>query len=167
MPIPHAAVVIPCFPVYPFSTGSAETLYFRFGAPVAIAVESAMESIIIPIRPLIKFSTLSVSTTASGPGNIAPSLYTSLSMFTTAVSFGLLVRCGCPFWSMLPPEAHTHDITSFCAPFGGFKVRGMIHPHVVLLSLLSATASEVNWAQVVGGFPIPAFARSAVFVKRG
>ena len=48
-----------------------------------------MESIIIPIRPLIKFSTLSVSTTASGPGNMAPSLYTSLSMFTTAVRVGL------------------------------------------------------------------------------
>ena len=33
IPIPHEATVIPCFPLYPFSTGSAETEYFSLGPP--------------------------------------------------------------------------------------------------------------------------------------
>jgi len=56
--------------VNPSLAGIAEMLNFRSGLFLRISVTWASESIIMPTRPLVKFSTLSCSFMVKDPGAI-------------------------------------------------------------------------------------------------
>ena len=89
------------------------------------------------------------------------------SMYFSALITPGLVRFGLPSLSMLPPEAQTHDMTSFWTPLGSCKASGSTQPYWFFDGLVSFFASAKNSLLVVGGFVIPAALNRSRLMKTG
>ena len=78
------------------------------------------------------------------------------------------MRLGLPSGvSMLPPDAHSHDITSFWMPFGTAVSSGKAQPLTLPPSALIFLAASRNSERLVGTALTPAFDDRSLFTKSG
>ena len=80
---------------------------------------------------------------------------------------GSLVRLGLPSWSMVPPEAQSHDITSFWMPLGTAVSSGSAQPLTLPPVALIFFAASRNWLRVLGTALTPALASRSLLTKSG
>ena len=126
----------------------------------------ASESTIIPTRPFTNSSTLSCSFLAKAPGEMSPSSYIAL-MNSSVPTTSALVRSGWPSFSMLLPDAQTHDITSFWMPFGDSSDSGRTQPYWFLDASVSLRAASTNSVRFDGMPSTPAAFRRSRLTNTG
>src|SRR3954452_7174821 len=165
-PMPHDAYGMPRLPVKPSSAGRAATVKFSFGLFFLIRLMCASESITMPTWPLVNFSTLSCSFMVSEPVAMTPASF-RLFTYSTVLLTGGLVRLGLPSCSMLPPEAQSHDMTSFWMPLGTAVSRGSAQPLTSPPVALIFLAASMNWVRVLGTALTPALASRSLLTNSG
>src|SRR3954467_12201062 len=91
----------------------------------------------------------------SEPGAMTPASFRLLT-YSTVLLTGGLVRLGLPSCSMLPPDAHSHDITSFWMPLGTAVSSGSAQPLTLPPVALIFLAASRNSVRVLGTALTPA-----------
>ena len=120
----------------------------------------------MPTWPLVNFSTLSCSFIVSEPGAMTPASF-RLFTYSTALFTPALVRSGLPSWSMLPPDAHSQDMTSFWTPLGTAVSSGSAQPLTSPPDALIFLAASRNSVRVVGTSVTPTWASRSLLTKSG